>query len=447
MLSKKGQQMGLNFMCPTLEEQLNPKHPLYLLSDTIDWSVFETSFSHLYSKKGRPSHPIRLMVSLLLLKSIYNLSDEQLIEEQWEMNVYYQYFSGFTIQQWGPPCAASDLSHFRDRIGSAGVEQILKHSIEKHGKNAHDKHVSIDTTVQEKNITYPTDSKLHKKIIDNCVKKADASGIKLRRSYKRSTKQLVRSTYNGGHPKRRVKANASKRKLKTIAGRLIRELERKLPAGIFHEELELYKKVLSQEKNSKQKIYSLHEPAVYCMSKGKAHKKYEYGCKGSVVLTQTTGIIVGAMTFETNVYDGHTLERVLEQTENLTGKTPQTATVDRGYKGKQMVGATSIQIPKPPLKKDTEYTKRKKRKHFRRRAAIEPIIGHLKSDHRVARNFLKGQVGDQINFMMAAAGFNFKKLMKKLVKSIFWPFFTQNTILYRRPLGYSEIAIPFYAIQ
>lgn len=204
---------------------------------------------------------------------------------------------------------------------------------------------------------------------------------------------------------------------------MVRELERKLPEGIYNSELELYKKVLAQEKNSKHKIYSLHEAEVYCMSKGKAHKKYEYGCKASVVLTQKTGIIVGAMTFTSNLYDGHTLEDVLEQTKNLTGKTPKTATVDRGYKGKQMIANTQINIPRPPLKKDNEYQKRKKRKHFRRRAAIEPIIGHLKSDHRAARNFLKGQTGDTINFIMAAAGFNFRKLMKKLKENMLWLYF------------------------
>lgn len=159
---------------------------------------------------------------------------------------------------------------------------------------------------------------------------------------------------------------------------------------------------------------------MYCIAKGKAHKKYEYGCKVSVVLTQKTGIIVGAMTFNTNVYDGHTLEAVLNQTKVLTGKSPVNAWVDRGYKGKQLVGETTINMPKAPLKRDSEYQKRKKKKHFRKRAAIEPIIGHLKQDHRAARNYLKGQNGDVINFMMAAAGFNFRKLMKKLKEAIYW---------------------------
>ena len=303
---------------------------------------------------------------------------------------------------------------------SDGVEKIFRHSIDKHVNDAWEDHVNIDTTAQEKNITYPTDAKLYKKIIDKCVKKAGDTGAPLRRSYKRTAKQLLRATYNARHPKRRKNALTAQRKLKTIAGRLVPELERKLPQGAYSRQLELFKKVLAWEKHSKNKIYSLHEPEVYCMSKAKAHKKYEYGCKASVVLTQNTGIIVGAITFKTNRYDGHTLEQVLQQTQKLTGKTPKTATVDRGYRGKQMVGATQINMPKPPLKNDTDYQKRKKRKHHRRRAAIEPIIGHLKADHRVARNFLKGQSGDSINFMMAAAGFNFKKLMKKLKKQTLW---------------------------
>lgn len=423
----------LQFLAPSLSEQLNPKHPLYLLAAKIDWQHFEKKFSDYYSNKGRPAHPIRKMVALLILKSVYNLSDEKLVEEHWEMNAYFQYFTGEQVQQWGQPCAASDLVHFRQRIGEQGIAEIFKQSIDVHGADKDDTNVSIDTTVQEKNITYPTDAKLHKKIIDKCVKKSKDSKLKIRRSYKRTAKQLVRATQNSQHPSRRKKANSAKRQLKTIAGRLVRELERLLPDGEFASQLALFKKVLAQEKNSKNKIYSLHEPDVYCMSKGKAHKQYEFGCKGSLVLTQNTGIIVGAMTFKTNKYDGHTLEEVLAQTTKLTGKTPKTATVDRGYKGKQEVGDTKINIPKPPLKKDTAYAKNKKRKFFRRRAAIEPTIGHLKSDHRANLNYLKGQVGDSINFMMAAAGFNFKKLMNKLRKDIFW--------LYLKVISYCNIYI------
>ena len=191
------------------------------------------------------------MVSLLILKALYNLSDEELVEQQWEMNPYFQYFGGIDILRWGQPCAATDLVHFRKRIGEEGIEKILRHSIDLHGKDAQDKHVSVDTTVQEKNITYPTDAKLHKKIADKCVSIAQQEGLKLRRSYVRTTKKLVR------------------------------ELEKKLPHQQRAETLALFNKVLAQEQHSKNKIYSLHEPDVYCVAKGKAHKKYEYGCKGS----------------------------------------------------------------------------------------------------------------------------------------------------------------------
>lgn len=418
MRSKKKDTTQLGFLAPSLKEQLNPKQELVLLSKTIDWAYFDKEFSSFYSTKGRPAHSIRLMVSLLILKSIYSLSDEELVEQQWEMNPYFQYFGGMTTVQWGQPCAASDLVHFRKRIGKEGVNKIFKQSIDLHGKDGKDRHVSIDTTVQEKNITYPTDAKLHKKIVDKCVSIAKKEGLELRRSYSRTTKKLVRATYNGTHPKRRKKANSAKRQLKTIAGRLVRELGRKLTTEKYEKELSVFTRVLSQTKNSKNKVYSLHEPEVYCIAKGKAHKKYEYGCKASVVLTQNTGIIVGATTFEENVYDGKTLEEVLYQTKELTGKYPVSATVDRGYQGVSKIKETTIIRPSKPLKQATEYEKQKKRKHCRKRAGIEPIIGHLKQDHLAARNYLRGTLGDMINFVMAASGFNFKKLMKKLKESL-----------------------------
>lgn len=213
---------------------------------------------------------------MLILKSLYNLSDEKLIEEHWEMNAYFQYFSGKDYQHWGQPYGASDIVYFRKPIGESGIEKIFKHSIYLHPKDGQDPNVSIDSTVQEKNITYPTDSKLQKKIIDKCVKIAKEEGIELRRSYKRTSKQLVRDTYNGTHPKRRKKANSAKRKLKTIAGRLVRELDRKIPIDSHQRaSLTIFRKVLDQTRNSKNKIYSLHEPEVYCIAKGKAHKKQE----------------------------------------------------------------------------------------------------------------------------------------------------------------------------
>lgn len=169
----------------------------------------------------------------------------------------------------------------------------------------------------------------------------------------------------------------------------------------------------------KQLIYSLHEPEVQCISKGKEHKKYEFGNKVSLVYTQNTGVIVGALGLR-NEYDGHTLEQALQQTSRLTGHPPKTATVDRGYKGKSKVGETLIQIPKPfNLNKTTKYQQNKLKKSFRRRAAIEPLISHLKTDHRLSRNFYKGIFGDNINVMLCAAAFNFKRMMNQW-KASFW---------------------------
>lgn len=426
MRAKEKSTLQMNFLAPTLTEQLNPSHPLYLLSQKIDWGYFEKEYAPLYSENGRPAHPIRLMVSLLILKSLYNLSDERLVEEQWEMNPYFQYFGGFTQTQWGQPCAASDLVYFRKRIGEDGVEKILKQSIDIHDDDKDDPHVSIDTTVQEKNITFPTDAKLYKKIIDKCVKRAKENQIKLRRSYTRTSKKLKRDTYNGGHPRRRKKSRKALKKLRTIAGRLVRELNRKLPEGMYDQELELFERILNQKRSSKNKIYSLHESEVICVAKGKAHKKYEFGCKASVVLTQNTGIIIGAKTFKKNIHDSKTIQQAIAQTKKLIGRPPKTATVDRGYRGVKSTEETEFIIPSNPKKSDTAYQKRKKRKRCRKRAGIEPVIGHLKYDHRAARNYLKGQIGDAINFIMAAAGFNFRKWLNKAKKQ---PFFGSTDII------------------
>jgi IS5 family transposase len=413
MLSKPINSSQLSFYT-TFEEQLNHKHPLYILSHRIDWQQFEKSFSPLYcADNGRPAKPVRLMTGLLVLKHIRNISDETVVE-QWAENSYYQYFCGQTAFAAAVPCEASELVHFRKRIGEAGIELILQESIRISGDDSNEGHVSVDSTVQEKNITFPTDAKLHRKIIKKCQQIAQKEGLPVRQSYTRTLKKLGIAQRFRNHPKNKGKAYKADKRVKTIAGRLVRELERKLSAGSFYQnDLELYKKVLAQQKTDKQKIYSLHEPDVQCISKGKEHRKYEFGNKVSIAYTQTTGVIVGAKSFR-NEYDGHTLEPALQQVEKLTGKAPQTATVDRGYRGKSMIGDTLIQIPKPfNDKKLTKYHQRKQRKAFKRRAAIEPTIGHLKADHRLSRNFYKGIFGDNINVMLAAAAFNFKRMMNK----------------------------------
>jgi transposase, IS5 family len=404
----------------SFESTLNPKHPLYILANAINWKLFEEAFEPLYSKNvGRPGKPIRLMVGLLMLKHIRNVSDESVVE-QWSENNYYQYFCGETAFVCGVPCEASELVHFRNRIGEEGIELILKESIRVNGKDSDDNQVSIDTTVQEKNITFPTDDKLHKKIIKKCIEISEKEQFNIRQTYRHTLKKLSLEQRFRNHPKNKGKARKADKKIKTIAGRLVRELERNLPpASPFQKDLALFKRVMAQRKTDSNKIYSLHEPDTCCISKGKEHKKYEFGNKASIVKT-TTGVIVGALGFR-NPYDGHTLEPALEQVEKLRGSQPQRATVDRGYKGKKQIGETIILLPQAPKKNQSKYQRDKLRKAHRKRAGIEPVIGHIKQDHRMNRNFYKGIVGDNINTMLAAAAFNFKRMMNKW-KSSFWQF-------------------------
>lgn len=396
----------------TFEEQLSRQHPLYILANKIDWSIFENAFTKLYSDEGRPAKPIRLMVSLLILKHVRNISDESVVE-QWFENIYYQYFSGEQSYACGAPCEASDLVHFRNRIGQQGIELILKESIRVNGKDGEENEGTTDTTVQEKNITYPTDNKLHRKIIKKCIAIAANEDIQLRQTYTCTLKKLLMEQRFRNHPKNKGRSRKADKKVKTIAGRLVRELERKLPPGRNQQELTLFKKVLSQKKSDSHKIYSLHEPHTQCISKGKEHKKYEFGSKVSIITTKTTGVIIGALNIEINVHDSKTLEPAINQQQRLNGVVLKNNFVDRGYRGVKEVLGTKIIIPDAPNKNRTAYEKQKLRKGFKRRAAIEPKIAHLKQDHRLSRNFYKGIIGDNINVMLAAAAMNFKRMMNK----------------------------------
>jgi len=223
------------------------------------------------------------------------------------------------------------------------------------------------------------------------------------------------------HPQRKKKANAAARKLKTIAGRLVRDVERKLDdidrLSCYDEQLWLYLLVLGQRKNDSNKLYSYHAPEVKCISKGKEHKKYEFGNKSSFAITKKSRIVIGAMAFEENIYDGHAIEPQLEQVNDLLGWLPETVLVDRGFKGRKSILGVNIKIPGSGKSK-TAYQKRKERERFRRRASIEPIIGHLKQDHRMLRNYLKGTEGDMINTLLAGAAFNMMKMLRKIRESV-----------------------------
>lgn len=400
----------------SLDDLLNQQHPLHKLSHKINWRVFEEAFAPLYcADNGRPAKPIRLMCGLLILKHLRNLSDESVVE-QWSENAYFQYFCG--MHEFVPsfPCNSSELVHFRKRIGEKGIELILCESIRVNDDKSDDEHhgtAFIDSTVQEKNVTYPTDAKLHKKIVGKVLKLVKELNLPIRQSYSFVLKGIYRDQRFRNHPQNRKKALKADKRLRTIAGRLVRELKRNLRENRAYDELlSIFEKILLQRRNSPHKIYSIHEPDVQCMSKGKEHKKYEFGNKVSIIRS-ATGVILGASSFR-NEYDGHTIEKSLEQVHRLTGKRIRRLAGDRGYRGRKEINGTQILIPDMPKAKDTYYQRRKKHELFCKRAGIEPTIGHLKSNYRLGRNFYKGLLGDAINLMLAAAAYNFKRAMRVL---------------------------------
>jgi IS5 family transposase len=407
---------------PMLVDFIDMSHELVLLSKTIDWKYFEEGFSSYYSDKGAPSVPIRLMVACLMLKHLYNLSDERL-PEVWVRDAYFQYFCGGVFFEHKFPFAPSDFVHFRNRVGEEGIEKIFAYSVKIHGKEvqAKSKFVLSDTTVQGNFTTFPTDAKLCKKVIEKCNKIAAKEEIDQRRTYTRESKQLLRDTYNGKHPRRAKKAKKAKKRLKTIANAQLRELDRKMDAcqkSLYAEDVELFKKAVNQQKNDSDKVYSLHKPFTKCISKGKPHKQYEFGNKTGLICTGKKGmkIITAIKAFIDNVYDGHTIEPLLNQMQNNNLVLPQELAYDRGGKGKTEINGVKIITPGKPKASDTKYQKLQKRRKFRARAGIEPIIGHLKSDFRMEQNYLMGESGIQINALMAATAWNLKKMMQKIKK-------------------------------
>lgn len=420
MVRKSDKNPQINMFKPLLNDFIDTNHELVILSGEIDWATIEDEFSVFYKDFGRPSVPLRRMIGLILLKYLYNLSDEEIVA-RWKENPYWQYFCGEIHFQKDKPIEPSEFVHFRKRIGEKGSEKLLKLSIKLFGKEAEEKEVLIDTTVQEKNITFPTDTKLHKKIIDQCNKIAKKEGISQRQSYTRTLKQLMIDQRFRQHPKRKKKAKAAAKKIKTIAGRLVRELERKLSKeqlSYYQDNIDIFNKILAQEKDTKNKIYSIHEPDVKCIAKGKEASQYEFGNKSCFVRTKTSGIIVGAKAFKENFYDGDTLEPQLAQVEELVGKRPKIGIGDRGFRGIKQILDTQIITPKPLPSSASKYQKQKTRERFRARAGIEPIIGHLKHDHRMLRNYLKGTLGDSINTILAATAFNLKKRLNQIIEEL-----------------------------
>ena len=404
---------------------LDPNHALVRLSKEIDWEYFDNHFGKMFDQgKGRPAICTRLMVALHYLKFNYNLSDEATLAG-WIENPYWQFFSGMKYFAHGMPIHPTSMTNWRKRFGQDGAEALLKQTIEvglkvKAIKETELKRVNVDTTVQEKFIRYPTDIRLYDRVREHLVKMAEKVGIKLRQNYNKVSKQLLFDQQRYAHARQSKKAAACVRKSKTILGRVIRDIERKIICedSVLSELLVLAKRIFEQKKNSKNKVYSVHEPDVVCIAKGKAHKKYEFGCKVGIAATSRGGWLLGAIAFPGNPYDGHTMKDMVEQVERIA-KLPKQIFADLGYRGHN--GPTTVEVNVVPRKRGK--IAKSLWRWMKRRAAVEPTIGHLKHEHRMTGNRLKGTLGDQLCATLAAAAMNFHKLLKFFEKFLLFSFF------------------------
>ena len=405
------------------DQLLNLRHPLCLLAGKIDWKRFDVAFADCYCPEiGAPGKDIRLLVGLHYLKHTFNESDESLLD-RWVENPYWQYFCGFETMQHEVPLHSTSLTKWRQRVGAEKLLVLLEETVaiavsEKQITKKELAQVIVDTTVQEKNITHPTDSKLYLKALQKLADAAKNRGIKLRQTYRRVAKKAAMMVGRYAHAKQFKRMRNRLKKLKTWLGRVLRDLRRKVrqPDTCFEELLSLCERLHAQERTDKKKLYSLHEPDVMCISKGKAHKRYEFGQKVSVTSTNRGNWIVGINLCEGNPYDGHTLAQAIATTEQITQIPVTDCYVDKGYRGHDYQGAASVHLSGSSTRKLTR-TQKKRRK---RRSAVEPKIGHLKTDNRMGRSFLKGLSGDAINAVLATAGSNLQKLLRAIAHALFF---------------------------
>jgi transposase, IS5 family len=403
-----------------LVKMINPGHPLVKLSKVVEWKRFEEVFGESYCPdNGRPAISTRLMVALHYLKYSCDLSDEEVVSG-WVENPYWQYLSGMKFFEHELPIHPSSMTRWRKRIGEGGMEEMLQETLAaglrmKAVKISQLQRINVDTTVQEKDIRFPTDARLYDRARQRLVAEAKKRGIILRQNYNRNARELVCQQSRYAHARQMKRAQSCTRKLKTYLGRVIRDIERKCscPDGSLDDILQVSRRIFSQKRNDKNKVYSVHESSVECISKGKAHKRFEFGCKVSVAATSRGGWFVGAQAFHGNPYDGHTLADTLAQVERISGL-PEHVYVDQGYRGHGWSGDSTIHVDKRRRGK----TARSVWRWMKRRAAVEPGIGHLKQEHRLDRNRLKGVLGDQINAILSAAGMNFRKLLRWLEESL-----------------------------
>ena len=419
MQGKKREQSQEELFKSRLDQMLDQKHPLMRLARTIDWEYFEQEFGKSYAEHvGSPGKPIRLLVGLHYLKHAYDESDESCVERFIE-NPYWQYFCGFEYFQHEFPLHPTTLVKWRQRVGETGVEKLFCQTLktaqrENLLQRSHLNKVNVDTTVQEKAISYPTDARLYHKMRGKLVRAAKKLGIGLRQSYERVGKKALVMQGRYSHARQMKRARKETKKLKQYLGKITRELRKKAVAsGELEELLCLSEQLLKQQKNDKNKLYSCHAPEVECIAKGKTHKKYEFGCKVSVATTSRDNWIVGIQAHHGNPYDGHTLSGVLSLVQRMAGGSVKEVYCDRGYRGHSVSGDTIVHIAGTKRR-----VSRSLRKWLRRRCAIEPVIGHLKSDTRMDRNYYKGALGDNINALLCGSGANIRKLIAAFFLSI-----------------------------
>ncbi|WP_108803369.1 IS5 family transposase [Xanthomonas fragariae] len=380
-----------------LENQIDLRHPLARLSQRMPWTALEQALSSrlpaTQAGGGRPALPVRLIAGLLYLKHAYDLSDEAVCE-RWLENPYWQFFTGEVVFQTRLPCDASSLTRWRQRLGEAGMEELLAHTINAaHAMQAVDarelSRVIVDTTVQEKAIAYPTDSRLLEVARKKLVLLAKRHGIGLRQSYARQGPALSRKAGRYAHA----------RQFKRMRG--VRER-----IAVW---LERAQRLYTQRPKDKQKLYALHAPEVECIGKGKARQAYEFGVKVGIAVTACKGLVVGARSFPGNPYDGDTLAEQLEQTRGLlqdVSVEPTVAIVDLGDRGREVDGVQVLHRGK------AKTLTRRQWRWIKRRQAVEPVIGHLKDDCRLRRCRLKGAQGDALHVLGCAAGYNLRWLLR-----------------------------------
>ena len=458
--------MTSDFFRARLQEMVDPRHPLVVLAGRMPWKTLEEALAPNFSRSirpgrstveedlfgptlqvagaaissaGRPRLPIRLMAALLYLKHAYNLSDEALVE-RWAESVPFQFFSGGEYYEHRFPCDATQIGRFRKAIGEEGVEYLLKATLQaavsmSAVEPSEFERVIVDSTVQEKAIAHPTDSRLLEIARYQVVKAAKQAGITLKQTYAKEAQNLRRKAGGYAHARQFNRLRKTIKRQKTILGVVLRELGRKVQALETTPALEKLllvmeraERIRSQKPKDKNKLYAMHAPEVSCIGKGKARKPYEFGVKSSLAVTHQKGLIVGARTFPGNPYDGHTLAAQLEQTRILLediGNEPKDVFVDLGYRG---VDADNPNVTIHHRGKYRSMTSLQ-RLWLKRRQAIEPVFGHLKADHRMDRCWLKGELGDAIHAVLCAAGYNLKWLLRAIAALGIRPIFLAQILV------------------